>query len=56
MKKKNTLEGINNRLDDTEDRISDLQGRAVEINQAEQQKEFFKNEQFNRPLVQHQTY
>ena len=30
MVKKNTLEGINNRLDDTEEHISDLEDRTVE--------------------------
>ena len=33
------LEGIKNTLDDTEERISDLADRVVEITQAEQQKE-----------------
>ena len=33
------LEGINNTLDDTEERISDLADRVVEITQAEQRKE-----------------
>ena len=30
MIKKNTLEGINNRLDDTEEHTSDLEDRTVE--------------------------
>lgn len=36
---KNTLEGINSRLDDAEEQISDLKDRLVEITPAEQQKE-----------------
>ena len=35
---KNTGEGINNSLDDTEKWISDLEDRIVEITQSEQQK------------------
>ena len=35
---KNTLEGINSRLDDTEEWISELEERIVEITQAEQKK------------------
>ena len=36
--KKNRLEGINSRLDDEEEWISDLEDRVVEITQAEQKK------------------
>ena len=36
---KNTLEGINSRLDDTRKQINDLEDRVVEITQAEQKKE-----------------
>ena len=36
---KNTLEGIKGRLDDTEEWISDLKDRVVEITQAEQKNE-----------------
>ena len=36
---KNTLEGMNSRLRDTEEEISDLEGRIMEITQSEQQKE-----------------
>ena len=41
---KNTLEEINNRLDDTEEHISDQENRIVEITQSEQteKKEFKK--------------
>ena len=39
---KNTLEGINNSLDDTEGQISKLEDRVVEISQAKQEKEFLK--------------
>ena len=34
---KNTLEGVNSRLDDTEEQISELDGRVVEIIEDEQQ-------------------
>ena len=37
---KNALEGINSRLDDTEQWISELEGRVVEITEAEKKKEF----------------
>lgn len=36
---KNTLEGINSRQQDAEERVSDLEDRLVEIIQSEQQKE-----------------
>ena len=36
---KNTLEGLNSRLDDTKEWISELEGRIVEITEAEQKKE-----------------
>ena len=36
--KNNTLEGINSRLEDAEEQISDLEDRVMESNQAEQQK------------------
>ena len=35
---KNTLEGINSRVNDTEELISELEGRVVEITEAEQKK------------------
>lgn len=41
---KNTLEGVNSRLDDTEEQISELEDRAVKIIQSEQKKYFLKNE------------
>ena len=43
---KNTLEGINSRLEDAEEQISDLEDRVVQITKTEQQKEkrIFKNE------------
>ena len=37
-KKKNTLEGINSRLGDTKEHISDLEDRIIEITHSEQQK------------------
>ena len=36
---KNTLEGINSRLDDTEEQISKLEDRLMEISEAEQKTE-----------------
>ena len=36
---KNTMEGINTRLDDTEEHISDLEDRIMDITQSEEQKE-----------------
>ena len=35
---KNTLEGINGRLNDTEEQVSELEDRIVETNDAEQKK------------------
>ena len=40
LEKKNTLEGINSRLDDTQKQISELENRVEEITQVEQKKEF----------------
>ena len=36
---KNTLEGINSRINEAEERISELENRVVEITAAEQNKE-----------------
>ena len=36
---KNTLEGTNRRIIEAEDRISEVEGRIVEINEAERKKE-----------------
>ena len=49
---KNTLEGINSRLGDTEEHISNLENRIMEITQSEQQKgkQIFKNENSLRDL------
>ena len=41
---KNTLDGINSRLDDTEKCISNLEDRIVVFTQTEKQKEILKNE------------
>ena len=53
---KNTLEGINSRINKAEERISELEDRVVEITAVEQNKEK-KNEtkwgQSQRPLGQH---
>ena len=35
---KNTLEGTNSRITETEDRISEVEGKMVEINEAERNK------------------
>ena len=53
---KNALEGINSRLDDTEQWISELEGRVVEITEAEKKKEFKNWGQVKRCLKQHQAY
>ena len=53
---KNTLEGINSRLDDRKEWISDMKGRIVEITQAEKQKdERVKKKEFKGPLGYHQV-
>ena len=39
LKKKHTLEGTNSRITEAEDRISDMEERMVEINEAERKKE-----------------
>ena len=36
--KKNNLEGTNSRMTEAEDRISEVEGRMVEINEAERKK------------------
>ena len=36
---KNTLEGANSRITETEDRISEVEDKMVEINEAERKKE-----------------
>lgn len=48
LKKTVTIEGINSRLDDTEEQINELEGRIVEIIDAESKKE--KNEDSLRDL------
>ena len=40
--KKKALEGINSRLDNTDEQISELEYRVVKITQVEQKKEFEK--------------
>ena len=47
---KNTLEGMNSRLDDTEVWISELEDRVVKITEAEQKKEKKRNEDSLRDL------
>ena len=39
MRLKNTVEGSNSRIMEAEDRISEVEGKMVEINEAERQKE-----------------
>ena len=59
---KNTLQGINSRLYNTEERSSNLEDRVVEVTQAEQKKkkgkkkQFLKNKDSLRPLRQYQMY
>ena len=51
---KNTREGINSRITEAEERISDLQDRMVEFTAMEQNKEKEKKRrQSERPLGQH---
>ena len=45
---KNTLEGSNSKLDDTEEWISELKDTVVEITQAEQKKEKQPNPKMGR--------
>ena len=47
---KNTFRGINSRIGDTEEYISDLEDRIMEINQSEKSKRNFKNENSLRGL------
>ena len=53
---KNALEGINSRLNDAEERISELEDRAVEITATKQKKRIIRNEEYKRPLGQHQGH
>ena len=39
MRLKNTLEGTNSRITETEDRVSEVEDKMVEINEAERKKE-----------------
>ena len=50
--KKNTLEGINNRITEAEERISELEEKMVEITAREQNKEK-RMKRIERPLGQH---
>ena len=52
---KNTLEGINNRINETEERISELEDRLVEIIAVKENKErrMKRNEDSLRDLGQH---
>ena len=47
---KNTLEGINSRLNDTEEWISELEDKVVEITEDEQKKRIKRNENGLRDL------
>ena len=55
IKMKTTLEGINSRITEAEEQISDLEDRMVEFTAAEQNKEkrMKRNEDSLRPLGQH---
>ena len=54
---KNTLEGINNRLNEADKWISEREYRVVEITTAKQKIENKKKlEPFKRPLRQHHTH
>ena len=47
---KNTLEGTNSRITVARDRISEVEGRVVEINEAERKKRIKRNEDNLRDL------
>ena len=58
-KMKNTVEGIQSRLDEAEDWIKELKGKVVKNSQAEQQNKQTKNPQkeqtgFKRAVEQHE--
>ena len=53
--RKNTLEGINSRLDEVEDWISNLEDKVAEDTQSEQQQEK-KDPKNEGPLGQYQVY
>lgn len=42
MEIKNTLQGINNRLDDTDEWLSEVEDKGAEITPAEKKKEFLR--------------
>jgi len=52
---KNTLEGTNSRITEAEVRVSEVEDRMVEINEAERKKELKEMRQPQRPLGQCQT-
>ena len=47
---KSTLEGTNSGINKAEERISEVEDRMMEINEAERKKELKKCRQFQRPL------
>ena len=53
---KNTLKGLDIRISKTEEQISDLEDRMVEIMAVEQNKEKRMKEQHKRPLGQHEKH
>ena len=46
---KNTLEGTNSRVTETKERISDMEDRMVEVNEAERKKEKKRKEMRTTP-------
>ena len=50
MRQKNTLEGTNSRIMEAEDRMSKVEDRMIEINEAEMKKEKKRNEDKCREL------
>ena len=50
---KSTLEGVNNRIIEEQDKISEMEDRMVEINEAERKKEKKKLGQPQRPVEQY---
>ena len=53
VERKNTLEGINSKWNDTEEWISELEDRGVEITDTEQKKKWKKWGQLKRSLGKH---
>lgn len=54
---KNILEGINDRIDDTREHISELESRVLKMTQAKQKKKKkFKQREYRKSLEQNQVF